>query len=316
MRTMQSIGRAFVLAAGLSVLFASTVPVAGQEAAKPQETPPPAAQETPPPATQEAAPPAAQEAAPAAAQPETGTGFKDAPLRFDVNLYFWTLSLPATIESKDGSRETDVNVSFHDLLKYLNFAIMGEAELHKGPVGLFVSPLYGDLEESTNFTGPLGNDNKATGYEKIAVINYGVSYQVAHWKLGNDADAPALTLEPYGGFLYGYLKVTTKLYSSLLNQTVKDSNISRVNTPIVGLKATLDLTKRWYLIGSGNYGWNVENVVNTWQGIGLVGYRFNMGKFPSKVFVGTRYLHLSTDNGTVKSNLAIKGPLAGLGMEF
>ena len=308
MRTKQSIMRMLVLAAGLSAFFASTLPVAAQEAVKPQEASPPAAQEAAPPATQETPPPAAQ--------PETGTGFKDAPLRFDVNLYFWALSIPGTIENKDGSREIDLNVSFHDLLKYLNFAVMGQAELHKGPVGLFVSPLYGDLENSTNFTGPLGNDNKATGYLKIWVTDYGLSYQVAHWKLGNGADAPTLTLVPYGGYRYVYLKTTVKLYSSLLDKTVKDSNISRINTPIVGARAILDLTKHWFFTASGDYGWNVEDVVNTWQTIGLVGYRFNMGKFPSKVFAGTRYLHLSTDNGTVKSNLAIKGPLAGLGMEF
>jgi hypothetical protein len=313
---MQSITRALVLAAGLSALFASTVPVAAQEPAKPQEAPPPAAQETPPPAAQEAAPPAVQEAPPPATQPETGTGFKDAPWRFDVNLYFWTLSVPATIENKDGSREIDVNVSFHDLLKYMNFGIMGEAEVHKGPVGLFVSPMYGDLEESTNFTGPLGNDNNATGYIKMSVIDYGISYQVAHWKLGNGADAPVLTLEPYGGYRYFYDKTTIKLYSSALNRTVKTSTTSIINTPILGARAVLDLTKRWYFTAAGDYGWNVEDVVNTWQAIGLVGYRFKMGKFPSKVFAGTRYLHLSTDDGTVKANLALKGPLVGLGMEF
>lgn len=314
MRTKQFITRMLVLAAGLSVLLASTVPVAAQEPAKPQEAPPPATQEAAPPAAQEASPPAAQEAAPPAAQSETGTGFMDSPLRFDVNLYLWAMSIPVTI--KDGNREFDINASFHDLLKYMNFGAMGKAEVHKGALGLFVSPVYGDLEESTNFTGPLGFDNNAKGTIKLWLIDYGVSYQVGRWKLSQDADGPALSVEPYGGYRYVYDKTTIKLSSGLLGTSRSTSDISRLNTPILGARAVLDLTKRWYFTAAGDYGWSVGEVNNTWQAIGLVGFKFKMGKFPSRVFAGTRYLYINADNGSANIKLTVKGPLVGLGMEF
>ena len=63
-------------------------------------------------------------------------------------------------------------------------------------------------------------------------------------------------------------------------------------------------------------GFHVDNVDNTYQFIGVVGYRFKMWDVSSKVFAGYRYLHIDYEKRNVDLQLDIKGPLLGIGWEF
>ena len=64
--------------------------------------------------------------------------------RFNLNVYGWLPWAPVDITLGDHTAyiPEDLNVIFESL----RFAAMFEAEVHKGPIGVFVSPLYINLE--------------------------------------------------------------------------------------------------------------------------------------------------------------------------
>lgn len=63
-------------------------------------------------------------------------------------------------------------------------------------------------------------------------------------------------------------------------------------------------------------GWNVDDVHNTYQAWGTLGYHFTMGGVRSKVFAGYRYLVIDYRPRPVKLKLRVRGPLLGIGFDF
>jgi hypothetical protein len=232
------------------------------------------------------------------------------PWRFSGAVYGWAPSAPVSIKTNSG--ETNLPEDLDKILDSLDFAFMGEFEVHKGPIGVFVSPIYYDGTDDENFTGGLGKRRNFEVEEKVWVVDYGVSYDLAKLRLGDDADSPIMILQPYVGGRYLHDDIRMEIDSvELLDTTLS------FNTPIVGLTTVLDLTGGWRLRLSGDYGgFNVDGVDNTYQVIGALGYVFEMWGYTGKAFVGYRHLHLEYEDKGVELNLEVKGPLVGFGMEF
>ena len=99
---------------------------------------------------------------------------KTDPWRFIVNVYGWLPSAPVDIKTKEG--DASAPESFDNIFDSLQLAGMAEAEIHKGPIGVFVSPIFYKGEDDEHFTGLLGASRKATLQETVWLIKYGVSY--------------------------------------------------------------------------------------------------------------------------------------------
>lgn len=71
-----------------------------------------------------------------------------APWKLSVTPYIWATSL----DGKAGvaGKEADVDVSFSDLLKYLNVAAMLDLELRKGGFALMSDTVYANLEDNSS----------------------------------------------------------------------------------------------------------------------------------------------------------------------
>jgi hypothetical protein len=183
-------------------------------------------------------------------------------------------------------------------------------------LGFFVSPIYYDGKASEHFTGPLGKSRKATLEESVWIIDYGVSYEVGRWRLGKNSDTPAVTVEPYAGFRFLHDNIGIKVSPGVLDLSVSKHYTVKFNTPVIGLRTSWDLTDRWCLNFSGDYGgWDVDHVNETYQGIGAIGYRFTMWEKPAIFFAGYRYLHVDYEK-TLDIEVTAKGPLFGIGLEF
>jgi hypothetical protein len=67
----------------------------------------------------------------------------------------------------------------------------GHGEVHKGPFGLFVTPLYykGEFKEQVTRA-------KRSFYleEKVWLINYGASYDLGTYRFGDEPGSPSVTL--------------------------------------------------------------------------------------------------------------------------
>ena len=243
-------------------------------------------------------------------------GWREAPWRFNVNVYGWLPSAPVDIKV-DGNEVAHYPERFDNIFDSLQMAAMGEVEIHKGPFGVFGSPIYYDGKDHENFTGLLGQSRRATLEEKVWLIKYGASYDLGPWHLGETSDSPAVVLQPYVGGLYFHDDIEMKVSPGLFDIGLDYKTTLTFNTPIVGLNTLWDLTKRWTLRLGGNYGgFHVDNVKKTYEFVGTVGYRFKMWDVSSKVFAGYRYLRVDYEKRNVELQVDIQGPLFGIGWEF
>ena len=88
--------------------------------------------------------------------------------------------------------------------------------------------------------------------------------------------------------------------------------------PVIGLRTFWELTDRWDLRLSGNYGgFDVDNLEETYDLTGTIAYKFTMWGASSSVFAGYRYLNLHYDKRSdVELDVTAKGPLLGIGWSF
>jgi hypothetical protein len=240
---------------------------------------------------------------------------KTDPWRFSVNVYGWLPSAPVDIKTEEGESESAPE-SFDNIFDSLQLAGMAEAEIHKGPIGVFVSPIFYKGEDDEHFTGPLGASRKATLKETAWLIKYGVSYDLGLFRLGESSDPPTVTLQPYAGGLYFHDKIRLDLSPGAIGPGVNVRETIEFNTPIIGVNTLWDLTDRWSLRIGGNIGgWHVDDVNQTYEIIGTAAYHFKLWDKSAKVFAGYRYLHLDYEK-EVELEVTIKGPLFGFGFEF
>jgi hypothetical protein len=239
-----------------------------------------------------------------------------APWQFNANIYLWLPKAPMTI-TVDGHEVANIPESLDNILDSLEMGAMFELEAHKGPISVFADTIYYDGDYSEHFRGALGQRRKFELEEKAWVITYGLAYSFGPWELGEGADSPTVTVSPYVGGLYLTDDIMVKVDPGISDMGLDRDTTLSFNTPLVGLVTYWDLSERWFLKIEGNWGgWDVDDVDETYDIIGLVAYRFKMWDVSSKVFGGYRYLHLDYKKKGMDLELAIKGPFFGIGWEF
>ena len=135
--------------------------------------------------------------------------------------------------------------------------------------------------------------------------------------MGEAADSPTATVEPFVGGLYPRDKIKLDVNPGLFDIGLRIRKTIEFNTPIVGVSTLWRFNDRWSLRVSGNYGgFHVDDVNETWQGIGLLGYNFKMGDVSTEAFAGYRYLHIDYGDEPLEIDVDIKGPLVGIGWNF
>jgi len=247
-----------------------------------------------------------------------GEGFLDAPWKFNVNVYGWLPSAPATIKVKDETI-ADVPEDLSTILDSMDFAAMFELEVHKGRVFLFSNTIYYKGDWDTDFTGKISGARRTYGIEeKVWAIKYGAGYQLGPWDLGKSAEgSPSLVLYPWVGGFFFHDDWEVSITPGGMFDGVNKEGTLEFNTPMVGLAARFHFLERWYLLLSyGEGGWDVDNAKRVYDFIGDVGYQFTMWDLSSKVFAGYRYLHIEYEKQPVEIKVDVKGPFFGIGWEF
>jgi len=103
------------------------------------------------------------------------------PWRFHFGIYGWLPEAPADVSI--GPNSVSLPEDLDTILDSLRFTAMLHGEVHKGPFGAFISPIYYNGEYDDDVRGLLGNKRELTVKESVWVIDYGVSYEFGPWPL-------------------------------------------------------------------------------------------------------------------------------------
>lgn len=251
---------------------------------------------------------------------EAGNGWLknwwDEPWRFNAKVYGWLPDAPADIYVND-HQAIGLPESVETIVDSANALFMGEFEVHKGRLGLFVSPVYYDGSDKTDFRGPLGEKRKLDVQERLWLVDYGAGFDALSWNLGEGADSPTFTLTPFAGFRYFHDRIKMDVPSGAVFPGVRFRTTININTPIVGLKGYFKYNNRWSLGAEFDHGvWDDDEVNRTWQWMTMLTYHFDIKSVSSQLFLGYREVKLDIENGDVAVEVNVKGPVIGLGVSF
>jgi hypothetical protein len=229
---------------------------------------------------------------------------------FDINVYGWAPDIPVDIESNHGN--TNLPEKLDKIVDSLQWGFMGEFRARRGPLGVYVAPIGLGLKDDEKFQGPI-QEHKVSIEETVFIVDFGAFYQVGRWRLGEAPDSVAVTVEPFVGALWAHDNIKLNF-----SPGGNEHGQIRFLAPVVGLRMFWELTDRWDLRLSGNYGgFDVDNLEETYDMTGTVAYRFTMWGASSRLYVGYRYLNLHYDKRSdVELDVTAKGPLLGIGWSF
>ena len=234
---------------------------------------------------------------------------------FSATPYFWLPSISGQETIKGFTADVDTSFSdiFNNTDKHLGF--LGNFEAWKDDFGGFVNVNYLNLGQNNIPTGPtLTNVN----YQQT-LVDFGLMYRVHAWTLdavSDPSETPRkIRLDAYlaGRFtdLYGKLEVQ--------NIALVDSTKLWVD-PIIGGRATTDLTDRLSLLIQADVGGTSASNDFTWSAAALFGYGFSMWGLESRVQAGYRALSQNWASGSgnrqFRWNTTLYGPVLGLTIKF
>jgi hypothetical protein len=248
----------------------------------------------------------ADEASPPASNPFERAA--NEPWRFAINIWGWLPSAPAKIDQGPISEELPEDLG--KILDSLQWGAFLDLEARKGPFGVYATPIIIGLDDTEHVEGPIQR-HEIDISEEVLLMDFGLSYQFGPWDFGSGADAPQVALEPFVGARWLYDDLGIDLDPGPSN----DIDVHFI-APVVGLNMFWDLTEHWVLRFSGDYGgFDVDHLKYTFNLLGVVGYRFDLGGVDTHVFAGGRYLYIDYEK-TASLEVAIRGPILGIGFAF
>lgn len=229
--------------------------------------------------------------------------------RFRLALNGWipdSIPIQADAGNQSGSDTLDIGW----LLDHLGYAIPVDGEVRKGAFGLYLHTI------AFKFVGTVDAGPASIRFDDHgALIDVGLSYELGRWHLGEGSGAPVLTVEPIAGARLLYDPVKVDLTRVGISETI-DSFSNYV--PDIGIRAFLDLTEHWNLEVAGDYGgFGVDDNHETWQAVGLIGYRWPSCGVGWNFQVGYRAMRVfDLRKGIADIQLDVRGPDVILGVEF
>jgi hypothetical protein len=231
------------------------------------------------------------------------------PWRFDLTVWGWLPQAPAEIEL--GRVDARLPEDLDTILDSLQWGAFLDLELRKGPFGIYASPILLGLRDSFHTVGPIGTRHRVAISENAILMDFGASFELVRWHPIEGNDSFSVTLEPFAGARWLFDDVELDVDPG--PDMTQDVDFV---APVVGGRAFVNLTERWNLRAGGDYGgFDVDNLKETYNVGGFLGYRFEIHGVSSNVFAGYRYLYIDFEK-KAELEIAIKGPLVGIGFEF
>jgi hypothetical protein len=219
--------------------------------------------------------------------------------KYQVTPYLWLSGLDGTVGAR--GRTANVDASAGDILDHLDFAAMGTFDARWNRWRLLVDTLYVNVSGEKGTPDPFAIDARVS--PRAFIFDPEVGYQILR-REGVDLDV-------MGGLRVWHLK-------NQLQLTQNTSQIDFEHTkswpdPIVGLRFTSDLPKRFYVTAKADIGGFDAAARIDWQAFGGLGFKFN-----DRIVGVAGYRHLAVDykNEGFVYDTALKGIIAGVGLRF
>jgi hypothetical protein len=229
--------------------------------------------------------------------------------RFRLALNGWIPdSIPISVEAGNRSGSKTLDVGF--LLDHLGYFFPFDAEARKGTFGVYLHTITFKIVGTVDTGTAVIRWNDAG-----SLMDVGLSYELGRWDLGGGTGAPVVTVEPFAGARLLYDPVDLNFSQAGRSATV-DTFSNYV--PDIGMRTFWELTEHWNLHVEGDYGgFGVDDNQQTWQAVGLVGYRWPGWGVHWNLEAGYRAMRLfDLKKNGVEIQLDCRGPDVVLSMEF
>ncbi len=224
--------------------------------------------------------------------------------QYNGAIYLWGAGIGATTTGGD-----DIDMSFSDLVKNLDFAFMGLVEANKGKWSLLADVIYLNISDDTTTTANIVNRPVK------ARADIGMTAWIVTAAAENEVFAPANPrLDLLGGGRYLYLKGDLDFEidagSPLAPRSRRVTESDDVIDAVIGLRGMTELNDKWsmnYLVdvGTGQSDY-------TWQALAGFNYRF---KRVDAAF-GYRYMKYKFDDKKLFDDMDVSGPYGGVRFHF
>lgn len=231
--------------------------------------------------------------------------------QYEITPYFWGAGMKGDVQGGSLPKiSTDVSIS--DILKVLDFGMMGAFEARKDRWGLLFDLVYMDLSAggaaSRTGPGPIGATATANANVgmKQTVFSAAVAYRTVEGRSPIDV---------IGGLRYMKLEADADIHGSFFAQagTVARSADQDWVDPYVGARIRHALNDRWSLTGYGDIGGFGLGSDISWQLSAGASYDFT--KSTSGIF-GYRIFYADYDKSGFLYDMKNQGFYAGVGIRF
>jgi hypothetical protein len=238
------------------------------------------------------------------------------PWQFGVSVYGWFPDITGTTAFEQPGGGSDFEIDIEDILKNLEFTLMGTFDVRKGRWGILTDLIYMDVGASKSGTRDASLRRRGLPVNAAADIDLDLESWV--WTLAGyyrAIDQPGLKLDVLLGARY--LDVEQKVEWDITG------NVGQIAVNDRKGEAKASLSNWDALIGTrgrfafgANYAWFVPYYLDvgagdsdfTWQGFAGIGYAFRWGE----VVAVWRYLYYDLPSSKAIEDMSFSGPLIGV----
>lgn len=259
----------------------------------------------------------------AANDTETETTYIEAPSNkwhFAVIPYLWMMGLNGKVGVK--GRTADMNVSFSDIIKNLDFAAEVHIEAWRDRFGFFIDATYSKISLTDNVKLRQDRTLNIKNVSQFFLGEFGGFYRAGTWPLGTGSNQSktntSLTLDLIGGGRYWWLEDEIDLRGPL-GQNPQFSGSESWFDFIVGGRANLAINKFFVQIRTdiGGFGLGFSSDIS-WNIVGYIGYELPWYKITP--IIGYRALYDKYSNGSGDNRFLwdawMYGPQLGVAFQF
>lgn len=242
---------------------------------------------------------------------EPAAQFDERRWKIIVSPYVWAASLKG--HANVAGRRTNVDMPFSEILKNLDFSMMGNVEVTNGLYGAYFDGQYTKTSQNENFRSfKLGADITST------TLSAGAFFRAVEVPLdgmtlfGNQR---VFAIEPTAGVRWTHLKADFKLDEWSVSRKMEWTD------PFVGARIYTDFTDRWNLFAEADVGgFGVGSDLSA-QGQAYLGYRTHIFNQPALLRFGYRALYQDYKGDEIlghqfKWNVTQHGPVVGMSFVF
>lgn len=233
--------------------------------------------------------------------------------QYELTLYGWYAGVDGSVKYPGGPGSgADIAVEASDIIENLEMAFMGGFQARYNRWSIITDVIYMDAGDDANRTVTLGPAPGVPANASVAIdlttwlLSGGIGYDVVQ--------ADRVTLAVVGGVRYLAVDVDVKMGLQgplpFPGPAAERSESRDLLDGIVGVRGLIRLNENWFLPYHFDIGTGDSDL--TWQAFAGVGYRFGWGD----IKLGYRYLSYDQEDDKLLQDLALSGPIMGVGFRF